>query len=73
MEKMTQSFKLEIVRQALRALSVWLLALGMPNEFEQLFAHPQAAEITIAMAAYLIAEAGWVVAKVRQWWAGDLK
>lgn len=70
---MRSSLVLEFVRQGLRALSFWLLAVGMPAQFAPLFDHPQAAELVIAGLSYVIAEVGWVVAKFREWWTRNKK
>ena len=65
---MNKGFALEVVRQSLRALTVYLLAAGMPPELAPLFEHPHAAELVIAFIFYAIAEVGWVIAKFREWW-----
>jgi len=63
-------FAMEIIRQCLRWLAVYLVALGLPASIQPLFEHPEAAAVVAAAISYLLADTGWLVSKVRSWFRG---
>ena len=67
---MTNPLVLEFVRQALRWLGVWLMTTGiLPPQLAELVDDPQTVAFVSGLLSYAIAEAGWIMAKLRAWWA----
>ena len=66
---MTNPFVLELLRQLLRWLSVWLIAAGLPAPLAAVLEHPETAAITAGLISLALAETGWLIAKMRQWLA----
>lgn len=65
---MTNPIALEFIRQAMRWLGVWLMTTGiLPPQLAALVDDPQTVAFVSGVASYAIAEAGWLVAKVRAW------
>lgn len=60
---------LELLRQLLRWLGIWLVAAGVPEPLARLLEHPEAAAFVGGLISIAIAETGWLIAKVRQWLA----
>ena len=58
---------LEIIRQILRWLGVWLMTVGVPSELAALFDHPAAVDFVAGVILYAMADTGWLMAKWRQW------
>lgn len=57
---------MELVRQALRWLGVWLMTAGvLPAEIAALIDDAGTTEFVIGMVSYALAEAGWLAAKLR--------
>lgn len=63
---MSAAITLEIVRQLLRWLSVYLLGFGMPAEVAALFEHPEIVNGIAAAISLGLAEGGWLIVKVKQ-------
>lgn len=63
---MKQSLILELVRQALRWLSIYLISVGLPEPLAVFVQDPElAAEIAAAITLSL-ADGGWLVVKAKQ-------
>jgi len=63
---MPQSFLLELVRQVLRWISIYLIGVGLPEPIAVTFDNPElAAEIAAAITLSL-ADGGWLVVKAKQ-------
>lgn len=60
------SFILELTRQSLRWLALYLIAQGLPPGIADLLGHPAVSDYVAGMVVYAIAESGWIVAKVRE-------
>lgn len=58
---------LELVRQILRLLGLWLVTMGLPADLAKLLDHPDAAALTMGLISYALAEMGWIGAKWRHW------
>jgi hypothetical protein len=58
---------LELVRQVLRWLCVWLMTVGVPDEVIGLTANEDFIVGVAGLVMYLIADTGWLAAKWRQW------
>jgi len=57
---------MELIRQALRWLGVWLMTTGkVPAEIAALVDDAGTTEFVIGVVSYGLAEAGWLVAKMR--------
>jgi hypothetical protein len=63
---MPSSFVLELVRQLLRWLSVWLISVGLPEPLAALVQDPEFVANVAAAISLSIAEGGWVVVKAKQ-------
>lgn len=59
-------FFLELVRQFLRWVGVWLMTIGIPENVAGLTAHEDAIMGVVGFVAYLVADGGWLAAKWRQ-------
>ena len=57
---------LEIVRQGLRWLGVWLMTVGIPEEIAGLTTHEDAVLGVAGFVMYLVADTGWLAAKWHQ-------
>lgn len=63
---MPQSFLLELVRQVLRWISIYLIGVGLPEPIAVTLDNPElAAEIAAAITLSL-ADGGWLVVKAKQ-------
>ena len=63
---------LELIRQLLRWLGVWLMTVGVPEELAGLTTHEDFVFAVAGAIMYAVADTGWLVAKWRQfraWWA----
>jgi hypothetical protein len=58
---------LEIVRQVLRWLGVWLMTVGVPESIAGLTANEDAILGVAGLLMYLVADTGWLAAKWRAW------
>ena len=58
---------LELIRQALRWLGVWLMTIGVPEGVANLTAHEDVIVGVAGFISYAVADGGWIVAKWRQW------
>lgn len=57
---------MELIRQALRWLGVWLMTAGvLPAELAAMVDDAGTTEFVIGVVSYGIAEAGWLAAKLR--------
>lgn len=56
---------LELIRQGMRLLGLYLIAKGGPSWLGDVLADPQTAQ-AVGMAIYGAAETGWMTAKWRQ-------
>lgn len=63
-------FALEMIRQILRWLAVYLVALGLPASIQPWFEHPETVAVVAAIVSYLLADTGWLVSKLRGWIRG---
>lgn len=59
-------FFLEIVRQFMRWLGVWLMTIGVPESIAGLTSHEDAIMGVVGFAMYAVADTGWLAAKWRQ-------
>ena len=59
-------FFLELVRQFLRWIGVWLMTIGIPENIAGLTMHEDAIMGAVGFAMYLAADGGWLAAKWRQ-------
>ncbi|MGL5830021.1 MAG: hypothetical protein ACRC0L_10690 [Angustibacter sp.] len=62
---------LELVRQLLRWLGVWLMTIGVPEELAGLTTHEDTVLGVAGFIMYLVADTGWLVARWRAivaWW-----
>ena len=57
---------LEFARQVLRWAGVYLMTMGLPEEFAALVQHPDVAAGLAGLIMYAVADTGWIAAKVRQ-------
>lgn len=66
---MSNPFVLELLRQLLRWLAVWLIGVGFPAPVAVVLEHPEAAAFAAGLISLALAETGWLISKVRQWLA----
>ena len=64
---MTNPIVLEIVRQTLRWIGVWLMTVGVPESIASLATHEDAVFGIAGFVMYLVADGGWIAAKWRAW------
>lgn len=64
-------FATELSRQLLRWLGLYLVAAGLPETMRPLFEHPQAVAFVAGLLSYGLAEAGWLLSRLRRWWKGE--
>lgn len=64
---MMQPIVLEIVRQVLRWLGVWLMTIGVPESIAGLTSHEDVIMGVVGFVMYAIADTGWIAAKWKQW------
>lgn len=57
---------LELTRQALRWLSIYLISLGLPAQIAAAFDSPALAAEVLATVSLALAEGGWLVVKAKQ-------
>lgn len=57
---------LELVRQFLRWVGVWLMTIGVPESIAGLTTHEDAVMAVIGAAMYATAETGWLATKWNQ-------
>ncbi len=60
---------LELVRQFLRWLGVWLMTIGVPESIAELTTHEDAVMAVIGAAMYATADTGWLATKWKQFQA----
>ena len=68
---MQPSFILELARQLLRWLSIWLISVGLPEPVAALLEHPEFVAQLAAAVSLSLADGGWLVVKAKQlraWW-----
>ena len=58
---------LEIARQVLRWLGVWLMTIGVPENIAGLTSSEDAILGAAGLVMYLVADTGWLAAKWRAW------
>jgi hypothetical protein len=56
---------MELIRQVLRWIGVYLMTIGLPGELGALFNDPATASLVAGGISYAIAETGWLAAKVK--------
>lgn len=64
-------FATELSRQLLRWLGLYLVAAGLPETMRPLFENPQAVSFVAGIISYGLAEAGWLLSRLRRWWKGE--
>lgn len=64
---------LELVRQFLRWVGVWLMTVGVPENIAGLTTHEDAVMAVMGAAMYATAETGWLAAKWKQFQAWRAK
>lgn len=69
MEKFLTPVVLEIVRQVLRWIGVWLMTVGVPDELVGLTSNEDFIDGVTGFIMYALADAGWLVVKWKQFWA----
>lgn len=65
---------LEILRQVLRWLGVWLMTVGVPEEIAGLTMHEDFVLAVAGAVMYAVADTGWLMVKWKQfknWWVHD--
>lgn len=63
---------MELIRQVLRWLGVWLMTIGVPESIAGLTTHEDAVLGVAGFIMYLVADTGWLAVKWKQfraWWA----
>lgn len=63
---------LELVRQFMRWVGVWLMTIGVPESIATLTSHEEAIMGVVGFVLYATAEGGWLASKWKQfkaWWA----
>jgi hypothetical protein len=63
---MTSAVFLELVRQLLRWLSLYLVGVGLPPQMAVLVEHPEVVAQVVALASLALAETGWLIVKAKQ-------
>ena len=63
---MSNALALELTRQLLRWLSIYLIGLGLPADLAALVAHPDIVANVAATAFLMLAETGWIMTKIRK-------
>ena len=63
---MSASLILEIIRQLLRWLSVYLLAAGVPEPLAAFVENPEVAQYLAAAISLALADTGWLIVKFKQ-------
>lgn len=61
---MPTALKLELIRQALRWLAIFLATLGLPEPLLAFLGDPQTVNWVLAAIAYLVADTGWLASKI---------
>ena len=59
-------FILELIRQVLRWLGVYLMTIGLPAEMAGLLEHPEVVQMLAGAVSYALADGGWLMAKWKQ-------
>ena len=67
---MNNALVLELTRQLLRWLSIYLVGVGLPDGLAALVAHPDVVENVAATLLMMLAETGWIMTKIRKWREG---
>lgn len=63
---------MELIRQVLRWLGVWLMTIGVPESIAGLTTHEDAVLGVAGFIMYLVADTGWLAVKWKQfraWWS----
>jgi hypothetical protein len=69
---LTSPWFLELVRQFMRWVGVWLMTIGVPESLAGMTSHEDAVMGVVGFCIYLTADGGWLASKwkqVRTWWA----
>ncbi len=65
-------FATELSRQLLRWFGLYLVTIGLPKEtLRPLLEDPQAVSFVAGIISYGLAEAGWLLSRLRRWWKGE--
>lgn len=65
-------FATELSRQLLRWFGLYLVTIGLPEEtLRPLLEDPQAVSFVAGIISYGLAEAGWLLSRLRRWWKGE--
>ncbi len=68
---LTSQWFLELVRQFMRWVGVWLMTIGIPEPIAAMTAHDDAVMGVVGFCIYLTADGGWLASKWKQfkaWW-----